>query len=79
MKEYDRARAIYKHALDHIPRGQASSLYSRFVAFEKQHGDRGGIEDVVLSKRRFQYEVHCASMLLRTRQKRAMASICCMH
>ena len=48
----DRARAIYKYALDHIPKDQAEGLYARFVAFEKQHGDREGIEDVVVSKRR---------------------------
>lgn len=41
-----------RYALDHIPKNQAASLYSRFVAFEKQHGDREGIEDVVVSKRR---------------------------
>lgn len=56
MKEVERARAIYKYALDHLPKAQAEVLYQRFVAFEKQHGDREGIEDVVLSKRRFQYE-----------------------
>ena len=39
-----RARAIYKYALDHIPRSQADNVYKRFVAFEKQHGDRDGIE-----------------------------------
>ena len=53
MKEPERARAIYKYALDHIPRGQANSLYQRFVTFEKQHGSREGIEDVVVSKRRW--------------------------
>ena len=42
--EADRARAIYKYALDHIPRSQADNVYTRFVAFEKQHGDRDGIE-----------------------------------
>lgn len=41
-----------RYALDHIPKAQAGSLYARFVAFEKQHGDRAGIEDVVVSKRR---------------------------
>eukprot|EP00199_Chlamydomonas_sp_CCMP681_P001209 CAMPEP_0119102100 /NCGR_PEP_ID=MMETSP1180-20130426/957_1 /TAXON_ID=3052 ORGANISM="Chlamydomonas cf sp, Strain CCMP681" /NCGR_SAMPLE_ID=MMETSP1180 /ASSEMBLY_ACC=CAM_ASM_000741 /LENGTH=713 /DNA_ID=CAMNT_0007086327 /DNA_START=55 /DNA_END=2196 /DNA_ORIENTATION=+ len=55
-KEHDRARNIYKYALDHIPKAQAVALYQRFVTFEKQHGDRQGIEDVVVSKRRFQYE-----------------------
>lgn len=43
-KEIDRARAIYKYALDHIPKSQADTVYQRFVAFEKQHGDREGIE-----------------------------------
>eukprot|EP00891_Asterochloris_glomerata_P001402 jgi/Astpho2/1402/fgenesh1_pm.00025_%23_10_t len=55
-KEPVRARAIYKFALDHIPRGQAEGVYKRFVVFEKQHGDRQGIEDVVVSERRFQYD-----------------------
>ena len=40
VKEYDRARAIYKYALDQLPRGAAQQLYTRFVAFEKQHGSR---------------------------------------
>lgn len=56
VKEPERARAIYKYALDHLPKAQAQALYARFVQFEKQHGDREGIEDVVLSKRRFTYE-----------------------
>ena len=40
----ERARAIFKYALDHIPRNQAQDVYRRFVTFEKQHGDRTGIE-----------------------------------
>jgi hypothetical protein len=44
VKEIERARAIYKYALDHIPKSQADTVYQRFVAFEKQHGDREGIE-----------------------------------
>lgn len=27
-----------------------------FIGFEKSHGDREAIEDVIVSKRRFQYE-----------------------
>lgn len=42
--EGERARAIYKYALDHLPRSQATNVYRRFVTFEKQHGDREGIE-----------------------------------
>lgn len=51
-KEFERARAIYKYALDHIPKGQADDLYKQFVAFEKQYGNRDAIEDVIVSKRR---------------------------
>lgn len=43
-KEHDRARAIYRYALDHIPKNQADTVYQRFVSFEKQYGDREGIE-----------------------------------
>lgn len=56
VSEFERARAIYKYALDNIPKSKASELYQAFVSFEKQHGDREGIEDVIVSKRRFQYE-----------------------
>jgi crooked neck len=55
-KEFDRARVIYKYALDHIPKHLAEDLYQTYTAFEKMHGDRQGVEDVILSKRRFQYE-----------------------
>lgn len=48
-KEPERARAIYKYALDHIPKAQAQDVYKKFVAFEKQHGDREGIEVRTLS------------------------------
>ncbi|KAL5814289.1 hypothetical protein ACOSQ4_024930 [Xanthoceras sorbifolium] len=55
-KETERERCIYKFALDHIPKGRAEELYRKFVAFEKQYGDREGIEDAIVGKRRFQYE-----------------------
>jgi len=54
--EAERARALYKYALDNIPRDKAQELYKNYVSFEKQHGDRKGIEDVVVGKRRFHYE-----------------------
>ncbi|KAL9224680.1 hypothetical protein vseg_000692 [Gypsophila vaccaria] len=55
-KETHRARCIYKFALDHIPKGRAEEVYKKFVAFEKQYGDKGGIDDAILGKTRFQYE-----------------------
>lgn len=53
-KETERARAIYRYALDHVPRSKVDELYSRFVTFEKKQGSRSDIEDVLLSKKRLQ-------------------------
>ncbi|KAF2405272.1 putative Pre-mRNA-splicing factor clf1 [Trichodelitschia bisporula] len=56
LKEYERARAIYKFALDRMPRSKSVNLHKSYTTFEKQFGDEDGVEDVVLSKRRVQYE-----------------------
>lgn len=56
LKEYERARAIYKYALDRLPRSKAQILHKAYTTFEKQFGDREGVEDVILSRRRVQYE-----------------------
>ncbi|KAF2279460.1 TPR-like protein [Westerdykella ornata] len=56
LKEVERARAIYKFALDRMPRAKSANLHKAFTQFEKQYGDREGIEDVILSKRRVHYE-----------------------
>jgi crooked neck len=56
LKEYERARAIYKYALDRMPRSKSMALHKAYTTFEKQFGDREGVEDVILSKRRVQYE-----------------------
>lgn len=61
-KEPERARAIYKFALDHVGRESADGLYSRFVAFEKKHGDRDHIEEVLLSKKRLQVRTRAPCM-----------------
>jgi len=55
-KEADRARVIFKYALEQLPKSEAQELYKKYVLFEKQHGERSGIEDVISSKKRFQYE-----------------------
>ncbi|KAI4792548.1 hypothetical protein KUCAC02_033310 [Chaenocephalus aceratus] len=55
-KEFERVRVIYKYALDRIPKQQAQELFKFYTMFEKKFGDRRGIEDVIVSKRRFQYE-----------------------
>lgn len=56
LKEYERARAIYKYSLDRLPRSKAMILHKAYTTFEKQYGDKDGVEDVVLSKRRVYYE-----------------------
>ena len=56
LKEYERARAIYKYALDRLPRSKANILHKAYTTFEKQFGDQEGVEDVIISKRRVQYE-----------------------
>lgn len=56
LKEYERARAIYKFALDRLPRSRSANLHKAYTTFEKQYGDQEGVENVVLAKRRVQYE-----------------------
>ncbi|CAN0448101.1 unnamed protein product, partial [Discosporangium mesarthrocarpum] len=50
------SRVIYKYALDQMPREQVPELYQDFVGFEKRHGSVKGIEEVIIGKRRLQYE-----------------------
>lgn len=56
LKEYERARSIYKYALDRLPRSRSTALHKSYTQFEKQFGNREGVEDVILAKRRVQYE-----------------------
>lgn len=56
LKEYERARVIYKFALGRIPRSKSAALYAAYTKFEKQHGTRDTLESTVLGKRRIQYE-----------------------
>jgi crooked neck len=60
LKEYERARTIYKYALDRLPRSKSQDLYSAYTAFEKQFGDKDGVEDVLVGKRRLHYEQQIA-------------------
>lgn len=56
QKEHERARVIYKYALDRIPKEDTKELSKAYIIHEKKYGDRSGIEDVIVSKRKFQYE-----------------------
>lgn len=55
-REYERTRTIFKYALEQIPKQQAQELFKAYTHFEKKYGDRAGIENVIISKRKFQYE-----------------------
>lgn len=54
--QHERARVIYKYALDVLPKDQCEEIYKAYTVHEKKFGSRTAIEDVIVSKRRFQYE-----------------------
>lgn len=56
QREHERARVIYKYALDVLPKDQCQDIYKAYTVHEKKFGSRTAIEDVIVSKRRFQYE-----------------------
>ncbi|XP_071547455.1 crooked neck-like protein 1 [Panulirus ornatus] len=56
QKEHDRARVIYRYALDHMPKEKCLTLYNEYTRHEKKYGDKSSIDDVITSKRKFQYE-----------------------
>ena len=56
QREYDRAKAIFKYALDHLPKEKSLALYNEYTKHEKKFGDKSSIDDVITSKRKFQYE-----------------------
>ncbi len=49
-REFGRVEAIYKAGLDTLPKTAAQNLYREYVSFEKQHGSRKEIEDVIISE-----------------------------
>ncbi|EPY53666.1 complexed with Cdc5 protein Cwf4 [Schizosaccharomyces cryophilus OY26] len=56
QKEYERARTIFKYAIDFMPRSKSTELYKEYTHFEKQYGEQSGIESIVFDKRRLAYE-----------------------
>ncbi|CAG2175851.1 unnamed protein product [Oppiella nova] len=55
-REYERVRVIYKYALEQLSSEHTKQLFQQYSLFEKKFGDRVGIEDIVISKRKYQYE-----------------------
>ena len=55
--ELERARVIYKYALDKLPQDQRKALHEEFISFEKRHAlaGREGIDLAVTEKRMVRY------------------------
>ncbi|KJH49639.1 HAT repeat protein [Dictyocaulus viviparus] len=60
QKEHERARVIYKYGLSHLPPERTADIFKHYTVHEKKYGERAGIEDVIVSKRRTQYEKQIA-------------------
>lgn len=56
QKEYERAKVIFKYALDRIPKEKAQQLYRAYTIHEKKFGNKTSIEAAINEKRKFQYE-----------------------
>ena len=56
QKEHERARGIYKYALDKMPKDKTAELYKAYTIHEKKFGEKVGIENVIMKKRKVQYE-----------------------
>jgi crooked neck len=58
-KEYERAKIIFQFAIDELKQNNTPSdeLNKEYIAFEKRHGNRESIEDVIITNRRQNYEL----------------------
>lgn len=56
QREWERARAIYQFGLQRLSKSKSASLYNSYLSFTKQYGEKDGIEDAILAKRRIKYE-----------------------
>lgn len=56
QKEHERARAIFKYALDKLPKEKSEDIYKAYTIHEKKYGDRTGIETIISDKRKLKYE-----------------------
>lgn len=54
--QYERAKVIFKYALDRIPKEKAQQLYRAYTIHEKKFGNKTSIEAAINEKRKFQYE-----------------------
>ena len=64
QKEYERARKIYQIGLDNLPTDRTAEVFKFLSIHEKKYGSRVRIENVIISKRKHQYEQVCFLTLL---------------
>ena len=64
QKEHERARAIFKYALDKLPKEKSNNINSAYTIHEKKYGDRKGIETIISDKRKLKYEVDLTQNIL---------------
>jgi crooked neck len=57
--KHERARVIYRYALDALPKDKTAEVFKAFTQHEKRYGERAGIETAIVSKRRAHYEQVC--------------------
>ena len=54
--QHDRARTVYKYALDKLPEEKREDILKAYTIHEKKFGDRTGIESIISNKRKLKYE-----------------------
>ena len=54
--QHERALDIYKNGFNHLPKEKCEVLQKHYTLYVKKYGSRAGIEDAVVSQRRFKYE-----------------------
>ena len=55
-KQFERAKMLFKYAIDHLPEDNQKRIHNYFLDFQKQYGTREDMEDMVLVKRRYYLE-----------------------
>jgi crooked neck len=55
-KEFERANAVYQYGLSTLPKSKAQKLMDLYTQFQRQHGTIEDLEEVLVNKRRHQYE-----------------------
>lgn len=50
------AKSIFEQALARVPKDKSDALFKKFIAFQKQRGEREALEKAVIDKRRIFYE-----------------------